>query len=286
MHILQVNYFGGQKNAPGSKKSKSAPQTIPNLGHRSLSTALASKRREFEDSLPRMKSSVHIVSAVKQLAPTDLQNPLVTGDNSSGSNASSSSVQFERKLGVNQNKPWESWFSGKNVTERVTFVAVLGCIVLTSFKLSGMRFSGLRRVPLWATSKPQMNTSSLTCKRGSSLDNNVGSAHIMESGIGGRIKKVFEFPKVQSRNPSEARKSQSSCLPASLSTSITAVDRKQMSAEEAEALVRQWQAIKAEALGPSHQVHGLSEALDESMLSQVKSIEWLDLISYFYYFNT
>ncbi|XVF56432.1 hypothetical protein PTKIN_Ptkin06aG0120400 [Pterospermum kingtungense] len=258
--------------APGSKKSKGAPQTIPNLGHRSLSTVLASERRDFEDSLPRMKSSVHIASTVKQLAPTDLQNPLVMGDNSSGSNVSSSSVQLKRQLGVNQNKLWESWFSGRNVTERVTFVAVLGCIVLTSFKLSGMRFSGVRRVPIWASSKPHMSTSSLSCKRDSYLDYNVGSAHIMESGIGGRIKKVLELAKLQFRNPSETRKSQSSCLPASLSTSTMAVDRKQMSAEEAEALVRQWQAIKAEALGPNHQVHSLSEALDESMLTQWQAL--------------
>ncbi|XWS58850.1 hypothetical protein CRYUN_Cryun08bG0069200 [Craigia yunnanensis] len=257
-----VNYFGGERKAPGSKKSKGAPQTIPNPGHRSLSTALASERRDFEDSLPRMKSFVHIVSAVKQLAPTDLQSPLVTGDNSNGSNVSASSVQLNRKFGENQNKAWESWFSQRNVTERVTFVTVLGCIVLTSFKLSGMRLS----MPIWASSKPHMNTSSLTCKGDSSLDYNVGSAHIKESGIGGGITKLLEL------NPSDARNSKSFCLPASLSTSIMAVDRKQMSAEEAEALVRQWQAIKAEALGPNHQVHSLSEALDESMLIQWQAL--------------
>lgn len=42
-----------------------------------------------------------------------------------------------------------------------------------------------------------------------------------------------------------------------------------MPMEEAEALVKQWQIIKAEALGPSYQVHSLSEILDESMLVQV-----------------
>jgi hypothetical protein len=45
-----------------------------------------------------------------------------------------------------------------------------------------------------------------------------------------------------------------------------------MPVEEAEALVKHWQAIKAEALGPGHQVHSLSEVLDESMLAQVKHI--------------
>lgn len=232
-----------------------------------------------------MKSSLHIVSAVKQLGPTDLQSPLVTGDNSGGSNVSASSVQLERKFGVNQDKTWESWFSQSNVTERVTFVAILGCIVLTSCKLSGMNLSGVRRMSIWASSKPHMNTSSLTSKGDSFLDYNVGSHRIKSSGIGVRIKKLLDLAKVQFMNPSEARNSRTSCLPASLSTSITAVDMKQMSVEEAEALVRQWQAIKAEALGPTHQVDTLSEALDESMLIQVKSIEWSHLISCFCYVN-
>ncbi|XVF30305.1 hypothetical protein REPUB_Repub16aG0045300 [Reevesia pubescens] len=268
-----ANYFSGERKAPGSKKSKRAPQIMPNLGHRSLSNAIASGRRDFEDSFPHMQSSLHITSAVKQLAPTDWQSPLVTSENSSGSNDSaSSSVQLKRKFGVNQNKAWESWLSQRNVTERVTFVAVLGCIFFTSFKLSGMRLSGVRCMSIWASSKPHMNTSSLTCKGDSSLDYNVGSSHIKENGIGGSIKKLLEMAKVQFRNPSDVRNSQSTCLPASLSTSITAVNRKQMSVEEAEALVWQWQAIKAEALGPKHKVHSLSEALEGSMLIQWQAL--------------
>ncbi|XP_022718471.1 plastid division protein CDP1, chloroplastic-like isoform X2 [Durio zibethinus] len=261
-----ANYFGGKRKAPGSKKSKGSPQIMPNLGHRSLSNALASERRDFEDSLPCIKSSLHITSAVKQLVPTDLQSSLETSENSSrsnassdGGNASASSVQLKRKFGVNQNTAWESWLSQRNVTERVTFIAVLGCIIFTSFKLLGMRLSGIRHMSIWAGSKPHMNTSSLTCKRDSSFVYNVGSTHIKKSGIGGRIKKLLEVGKVQFMNPSDARNSLSACLPASLSTSVTAVDRKQMPVEEAEALVRQWQAIKAEALGPKHQWQALAD---------------------------
>ena len=47
------------------------------------------------------------------------------------------------------------------------------------------------------------------------------------------------------------------------------MSRKLMPMEEAEVLVKQWQIIKAEALGPRYQVHSLSEILDESMLVQV-----------------
>ncbi|XP_039047224.1 plastid division protein CDP1, chloroplastic-like [Hibiscus syriacus] len=264
-----ANYFGGERKALRSKKSNGAPQTIANVGHRSLATALASERKDFEDSLPRMKSSLHIVSTVKQSPPTDLQSPFVTGENSSGNNVNDS-VQLERKFVGKQNKAWESWFSQSNVTERVTFVAVLGCIILTGFKVSGMKLSGVGSMPIWASVKPHMSTSSLNRKGDSFLDHN--SAHIKASGIGGRIKELLELAKVQFINPSEAMNSKASRLPASLSTSITAVERKQMFVQEAEALVRHWQAIKAEALGPNHQVDSLSEALDESMLIQWQAL--------------
>lgn len=45
-----------------------------------------------------------------------------------------------------------------------------------------------------------------------------------------------------------------------------------MPVEEAEDLVKHWQAIKAKALGPGHQVHSLSEVLDESMLAEWQSL--------------
>ena len=44
------------------------------------------------------------------------------------------------------------------------------------------------------------------------------------------------------------------------SSSIAAMSWKLMPMEEAEALVKQWKIIKAEALGPSYQVHSLSES--------------------------
>ncbi|KAF6153300.1 hypothetical protein GIB67_003490 [Kingdonia uniflora] len=47
------------------------------------------------------------------------------------------------------------------------------------------------------------------------------------------------------------------------------LDKRPFPVEEAEALVKQWQAIKAEALGPDHQLQSLSEVLSESMLTQV-----------------
>ncbi|KAK1272989.1 hypothetical protein QJS04_geneDACA019186 [Acorus gramineus] len=48
--------------------------------------------------------------------------------------------------------------------------------------------------------------------------------------------------------------------------------KRQMPLDEAEALVRQWQTIKAEALGPNHEIESLSDVLRDSMLHQ-----WQDL---------
>ncbi|CAL9112515.1 unnamed protein product [Musa textilis] len=52
----------------------------------------------------------------------------------------------------------------------------------------------------------------------------------------------------------------------------TQVHRRQMATEEAEALVQLWQDIKAEALGPSHQIQLLPSILSESIL-----LKWQDL---------
>jgi len=50
---------------------------------------------------------------------------------------------------------------------------------------------------------------------------------------------------------------------------ITAVHKQKMDLQEAEALVKQWQDIKSEALGPDYQIEMLPEILDGSMLSKV-----------------
>ncbi|GLT40494.1 hypothetical protein SLA2020_146280 [Shorea laevis] len=261
-----ANFFSGERKTSGTKKSKGAPQTIANLSHRSVSVTLASERRDFEDSLPHMNSSRHLGSAVKQLAPTNLESPLALGKNNNGENVSAPSVQLKRNLGVNHSKVWESWFSNRNVVERIIVVTVVGCILL------GMKLSRVRSISKWTSSKPDMHTSSLDWKGDSSLGYNVGTAHIKKGGIQSRMKKFSELVKLQFRSYSGAGNAQSSRLPASISTSLATVERKPMPVEEAEALVKQWQAIKAEALGPSHDVHSLFEALDESMLFQWQSL--------------
>lgn len=267
---LQVNFFKGEKKTPAIKKCKGPPQTPLTMSQRPLSSALASDGRDFEDSHTSIKSSRHLGSAVKQLTPTDLQSPLVASKNSNGNNVSPSSAQLERGLGLQRSKVWESWLAGRNGIERIAFAAVLGCIMFFAVKLSGIRSNSVRNL---SSSRQNMQMSSFVRTTDSSLGDSLGRTCIKRHGIASRLTELIKMVKLLFRNTSDTLYSQSSCLPASLSTSNIAVTQRPMPLEEAEALVKQWQAIKAEALGPNHEVHSLSEALDESMLVQVKHMK-------------
>ncbi|KAB8994311.1 hypothetical protein FH972_026901 [Carpinus fangiana] len=252
-----ANFFSGEKKYPGSKKSKGAPQTLRAICHRPVASSL-SERKDFKESLSYASSSQLLGSAVKQLAP-DLQSPLVLGKNNSGSNGSTSSGQLSRNPGIHHNKVWENWLAQKLVG-RITSIAVLGCIMFATFKLAGMSVNKMKRASKWDSSTQNMETSSLVERTDLSLD------------IAGRLKKLLAMVKIQFRNRSDAKNPHVLSPAASLSSSMTAVYRRLMPMEEAEALVRQWQAIKAEALGPNHQVHSLSDVLDESMLVQWQAL--------------
>ncbi|KAK9204908.1 hypothetical protein WN943_015173 [Citrus x changshan-huyou] len=264
-----VNFFKGEKKTPAIKKCKGPPQTPLTMSQRPLSSALASDGRDFEDSHTSIKSSRHLGSAVKQLTPTDLQSPLVASKNSNGNNVSPSSAQLERGLGLQRSKVWESWLAGRNGIERIAFAAVLGCIMFLAVKLSGIRSNSVRNL---SSSQQNMQMSSFVRTTDSSLDDSLGRTCIKRHGVASRLTELIKMVKLLFRNTSDTLYSQSSCLPASLSTSNIAVTQRPMPLEEAEALVKQWQAIKAEALGPNHEVHSLSEALDESMLVQWEAL--------------
>ncbi|CAL9031808.1 unnamed protein product [Prunus brigantina] len=262
-----ANFFGGERRTPLSKKSKVAPQNLPILSHRPISTTLVSERRDFDESLSHMNSSQHLGTAVKQLAPTDLQSPLILGKTGSGSSASASSVQLKRNLGMHHDKVWNGWVARGVLVGRITFVAVLGCIVFASLRLTGMKGNKMRSASKWGPSKPNTHTSSISWTTDSSVDSSLVPAYIKGNGIAGRLKKFLVTFMKQVRTCSDAENPQISYL-----SSSTSVFRRLMSIEEAEDLVKQWQAIKAEALGPSHEIDSLCEILDQSMLVQWQAL--------------
>ncbi|KAJ6294992.1 hypothetical protein OIU76_022974 [Salix suchowensis] len=263
-----VNFFGGEKRVIGSKKSRVPAQAASTLSRRPLSD-IAMKRMDSGESHPYTNSSQHFRSAVKQLSPTDLQSSLILTENGSGSNCNEPSVQLKREIGAHNRRAWESWLQHADVARKISCVAVLGCFfVFITFKLSG---TGSRRRIVASnliSDRTSISTSSLAWKTDSFLDHNVHPVHIRGSGIAERMRKLLSMLKMQYGNRLDDKTLQSSRLASSISPSMATVSRTQMPVEEAEALVDHWQAIKAEALGPSYQVHSLSEVLDESMLAQ------------------
>ncbi|XP_050218216.1 plastid division protein CDP1, chloroplastic [Mercurialis annua] len=266
-----VKFFSDEKRVLGSKKNKTSSPTIPGLDKRPVSD-ISLKQMDCEESLPIMNSTQHFRSAVKQLSPTDLRSSLILGMNNMGGHVSEPSVQLQRNLGEHNRRNWESWLAGTDVVGKIASVALLGCILFFTLKLSGMNLRRIRTTSEWASSRTKTNNSSLFCTTDPSFNSNVGSAYIMENSIPGRIKKLLEIVKKQFQKQSDLGKLKTAGLAANLSSCMATVSRKQMPAEEAETLIKQWQAIKALALGPSHNIDSLSDVLDESMLAQWQAL--------------
>lgn len=232
-----------------------------------LSPALASDRRALEMPLSYTNSSRHLGSAVKQLAPSNLQGTLTVGKASSESNDTMPSVQLKRNLGTHPDKLWKSWLGSYNVFGKIAFVMALGCILFATLKLSAMQLWRVRSSARWASGKAGITDSS--------LDRSLGPAFISGNSIAYKLKKLTSVFKMQiGRNHPDAANLRSSGITASLSSSVKAVYKSPMPMKDAESLVKQWQAVKAEALGPGHKVHSLFQVLDGPMLAQVNFV-WI-----------
>ncbi|KAI3982874.1 hypothetical protein MKX01_010357 [Papaver californicum] len=251
------NFSSGEKRtSQGNKQIKGSPKTVQNLRHRPSSFALSSDMAVSGDR--HLNSSRHFGVAVKQLAPADLQSPLMAGKTSSLSGTSSPSIQLKRNLGTHNKNMWGGWSFLLDILGKITFGTVLGFFVFSTFKLS-------RRV----STSPKMDISSLYETRDPSLDSKAGSACIDRSSIAERIGKLL----VIFKNPKHHREGQTteSSSPVDM-LRFTKLHKRKMPVDQAEALVKQWQAIKAEALGPDHEVESLPEVLAESMLVQWQAL--------------
>ena len=180
---LQVNFFNGERKIAGSKKIKGAPQNVATVNHRPLSNNLVSERRDYDESLSRMNSSQNLGTAIKQLAPIDLQSSLILDKNSNGS---APSVQLKRNIGMHHNKVWESWLVWGDLFRSFTSVAVLGCIIFATFKLTRIRSASK-----WVPNKSRTYASSLGWTTDYSVNSNVVPAYIKGNGMTGRFKKLF-----------------------------------------------------------------------------------------------
>ncbi|GAB2227980.1 hypothetical protein Droror1_Dr00009809 [Drosera rotundifolia] len=241
-------YFDRDNKANDSKLNRGAPQILPGLGQRRLYHAPLSDRRIDSD----------LGSVVKQPVPLNLQNTPQETRAENQSDMNMTSAQFKRELGSRRNQDVESSSIPKFLVEGTTFVAVLGCIVFVTCRLMGMH---CRKLPqaLWLGRACRMENSSFSTYKRDSISDDYPAD---------RIKNLISLAFSSLRNSPSGRSQKDLCLTASLSSTLPAVRCRVMPVKEAEALVREWQAIKAEALGPNHQVHLLTDVLDDSMLHQ------------------
>jgi hypothetical protein len=224
-----------------------------------------------------MSSSPNLGFAVKQLTPTDLQGSLLSGKNENERNPSEPPVKVNRNLGTHHNGIWNNHFTRAQVFERITHVTILGCIAFASIKLLGMNLGKNFTGSNWASTKAH-NSTSWTAN--SSVNYSVGPTYMRQSSIANKLKRIMSTVKLQFLPQSNA--GSRSDLHSALTSSSSPINvyRRLMPVEEAETLIREWQTIKAEALGPSHEVNGLAQVLDESMLAQVMHVVFFDHFLY------
>ncbi|GAU41824.1 hypothetical protein TSUD_299900 [Trifolium subterraneum] len=264
-----ANFFNAQKKFSGSKNSKGSSQMFPTICHRPLSSSGSVERKDFEEPRSYMSSSPNLGFAVKQLTPTDLQGSLLSGKNENGSNPSEPPVKVNRNLGTYHNGIWNNHFIPAQLFERITHVTILGCIAFASMKLLGMNLGKNFTGSNWASTKAH-NSTSWTAN--SSVNYSVGPTNMRRSSIANKLKRIMSTVKLQFLPQSDAGSRSDLHSALTSSSSPLNVYRRLMPVEEAETLIREWQTIKAEALGPSHEVNGLAQVLDESMLAQWQAL--------------
>lgn len=233
-------------------------QTFSTVNRRPLSTFVASSRKDMDDSPVNVSTSRHLISAVKQ--SNERQGLEILGNNDT-ENKDMSSNRKKRVSNLRHSGHWLNILPGTDAVGQIIFVVILGSFTFFSFKLvnKNMRiFSGAQTYSI--------NKGSVAWTMDTSSPNKVAPGCIEDNVIANTVEKLLEMVRKQFKGSKEAQNMRTSLLDASLSESSC---RRSMPLEDAEALVRQWQSIKAEALGPGHRVHHLSEILDESMLVQV-----------------
>ncbi|KAK4350709.1 hypothetical protein RND71_030022 [Anisodus tanguticus] len=265
-----VNFFRGEKRPFASRGNRKGLQAASHISHRPLAPAIPRDQRALEEPLSYGDTSRHLGSAVKQLAPTNLQAQLTMDKVNVDNAAGMPSVQLKRNLGAGR-KVWEIWLGLNSIVEKIIFVVSVGCVIFVSFKLMNVQLWRTKNGSGWLLNTPRM-TSSHSWKMDFPRDPSYRLASNKRSGIIEKIKKLLPKFTMQTGRRPQASGLQNSFFAAGLSPSATEAYKTPMPIEEAETLIKKWQTIKAEALGPDHNIDGLFDVLDEPMLVQWQTL--------------
>lgn len=269
-----ANFLGGPKRILNGNK-KTVTSTASYASNRSPLFVFSRDHATFVDHSP-MKSASNIGTAVKQLAPVSLQTQS-SMKNVTDMASDPSNSPLMRNLNLHSSKFWEYWSITGDIAVRIAWTTFVGCVVLGVLRMLSIEFGKPRISRMLQSSQSRMNSNSCTWTFGNTPG--VKSYSFIDKSIFSRLKNMMALFKQNSRHPTVRRNIENPLLIDNLpsltmasAVAGTAAQRGQMPLEKAESLVKQWQDIKAEALGPDHQIHTLSEILSESMLSK-----WQDL---------
>ncbi|KAL3824973.1 hypothetical protein ACJIZ3_021002 [Penstemon smallii] len=265
-----ADFFISEKRASGKRQNKRAPPAAPNIRYRPLAAALPLNTRD-EGPVSCTEYSRHIGPAVKQLTP-NLQNLLIEDKSITGNDVGSPSIKLKRTLGANQGEVWTTWLGFGDVLRKIIYATALGCILVALYRPINLQVWRPGHGSRWRTGKRRIDANSVNWSADSTMGSSYRPATIKQNAITRKFKKVLSLIKLQSGEHPESVDLQTASLSSGLSSSIASTYRQPMSSEDAEILVKQWQAIKAEALGPNHDIHGLFEVLEGSMLGQWQAL--------------
>uniref|UniRef100_A0ACD5WPC8 Uncharacterized protein n=1 Tax=Avena sativa TaxID=4498 RepID=A0ACD5WPC8_AVESA len=251
-----ANFFGAPKRIISSSKQKLGATRVVFLSSQTSSSAPPSNRISGQQN-PRLNSTSHLGEAVKQLAPTTLGGHSSVEKPANG--LSTTSVPLKRNPGSHPARTLESWGLTGEVIGKVAYTALLGFALFGTLKLLRFQSGHIKPAP---STRESAATSSLN-------EASTSEGSFISSSVRKQFEKLSKVLWLNSRPHSRSEESD----PSLGSSEVAAVASKEMmSLQEAEALVKQWQDIKSEALGPDYQIDMLSEILDGSMLTK-----WQDL---------
>jgi ARC6-like, IMS domain len=176
---------------------------------------------------------------VKQLAPTSLEK--------SSASAGPSPTLVKRNPELQQMGDW------LGAAQKLAYSALLGCVIFAAFKILAGQFGHTKPIKFPIKHQHENSTTTLSVTSSSSISH----------GIWNRLGKVAAILNIKPH-----KNHQNFGTDGRLEDHLICRKR-EMAIEEAEELVKLWQDIKAEALGPLHQISPLSSILDESMLEKV-----------------
>ncbi|KAJ1273462.1 hypothetical protein BS78_06G282600 [Paspalum vaginatum] len=250
------NFFGAPKRIRNTSKQKlGSPRPV--LLSSLPSSSTSSCNRTSSEQTQRLSPKNHLGEAVKQLAPTNLglHSSMDRQVNGSGT----TSVPLKRNPGSHPLRTLELWGVTGDIIGKLAYSAVLGFVVFGTLKL--FRFQ-LRHEKYGNPSRESASVLSF-------YETPAPEGSFITSSVRKRFENLAKLLWLSDRIYSNREESDKKPAPNDITATVC---KQKMDIQEAEALVKQWQDIKSEALGPEYQIDMLPEILDGSMLSK-----WQDL---------